>query len=147
MFTRNIHLRNIFHQNIKNFANHSKLILIGAGTGGISVANQLTHGKNFKKSDITIFDPAEKHYYQPGFTKIAGIPKLKDRLLKHIVYDMRKITKDFNFRPHAVKEFDPDNNSILDTSGEKWSYDYLVVAAGLKTNLDSIPGKINNKLN
>ena len=49
MFTRNIHLRNIFHQNIKNFANHSKVILIGAGTGGISVANQLTHGKNFKK--------------------------------------------------------------------------------------------------
>lgn len=135
---------NVIHKmsmlNLKYFSQHSKVIIIGAGTGGISTANQLTQEKNFKKSDITIFDPSSIHYYQPGFTKIAGIPGMEKKLKFNIKYDMKKITENFNFKNWAVKEFDPENNAIVDEKGEKWTYDNLIVAAGLKVDLDSIPG-------
>lgn len=133
-------IRRLCTVNLKYFSQHSKVIIIGAGTGGISTANQLIQGKNFKNTDITIFDPNTIHYYQPGFTKIAGLPGMDKKLAKHITYDMKDITKNFNFKNFAVKEFDPENNAIIDEQGEKWTYDNLIVAAGLKTNLDSIPG-------
>lgn len=134
-------IKRICMQNAKYFSQHSKVIIIGAGTGGISTANQLIQGKHFKNTDITIFDPHTIHYYQPGFTKIAGLPGMDKKLEKHIAYDMKDITKKFNFKNSAVKEFDPDNNAIVDEHGEKWTYDNLIVAAGLNVNLDSIPGK------
>lgn len=135
-------IRRICIHNAKYFSQHSKVIIIGAGTGGISTANQLIHGKNFKNTDITIFDPHAVHYYQPGFTKIAGLPGMDKKLAKQISYDMQEITKNFNFKNWAVKEFDPENNAIIDEHGEKWTYDNLIVAAGLKVNLDSIPGML-----
>jgi len=141
MFTKNSNIiRRVCMNNAKYFSQHSKVIIIGAGTGGISTANQLIQGKNFKNTDITIFDPQSVHYYQPGFTKIAGLPGMNKILSNMISYDMKEITKNFNFKNLAVKEFDPENNAIIDEQGEKWTYDNLIVAAGLKVDLDSIPG-------
>lgn len=139
--SKNINLiRRICTHNAKYFSQHSKVIIIGAGTGGITTANQLIQGKNFKNTDITIFDPHTIHYYQPGFTKIAGLPGMAKRLSNAIRYDIKEITKNFNFKNWAVKEFDPDNNAIIDEHGEKWTYDNLIVSPGLNINLDSIPG-------
>jgi sulfide:quinone oxidoreductase len=127
--------------NGKYFSQHSKVIIIGAGTGGITTANQLIQGKNFNNKDITIFDPLSIHYYQPGFTKIAGLHGMDKLISKNISYDMKDITKNFNFKNWAVKEFDPENNTIIDEHGGKWTYDQLIVASGIKIDLDKIPGK------
>jgi len=141
MFAKNTNFfKRIFSFNLMNFSQHSKVIIIGAGTGGISTAKQMIQGKNFKKTDITIFDPQSIHYYQPGFTKIAGLHGMDKLLTKHIIYDIKEITNDFNFKNWAISDIDPENNSVVDQNGEKWTYDYLIVAAGLKVDLDSIPG-------
>lgn len=141
MISRSLNpIQRIVAQNFKFFSQHSKLIIVGAGTGGLTTAQQLVKEKHFNHNDITIFDPNQIHYYQPGFTKIAGLPKMKDRLSKYIIYDMKDITKGFNFKNNAVKEIDPENNAIIDANGEKWTYDNLIISAGLNINLDSIPG-------
>jgi NADH dehydrogenase FAD-containing subunit len=120
---------------------HSKLIVIGAGTGGLSVAGQLKNQGIIKASDITIFDPAKVHYYQPGFTKIAGGVIENDYVINHWVkYNMRELTSAYNFKNEGVKSIDPEKNSIQTESGETWTYDNLVIASGLRLKKDSIPG-------
>lgn len=121
---------------------HSKLIVIGAGTGGLSVAGQLKNQKVLNANEITIFDPATTHYYQPGFTKIAGGVIENDYIINNFVkYDMKELTSGYNFNNEAVKALDPEKNLIHTQSGDVWTYDNLVIASGLILKKDSIPGK------
>ena len=48
----------------------AKIIIIGGGAAGISMAAQLL--RKLSNPDITIIDPSERQYYQPGFTLISG---------------------------------------------------------------------------
>lgn len=45
------------------------VVIVGAGAGGISVAASLLSRQ--PDLDIAIIDPAETHYYQPGWTMVA----------------------------------------------------------------------------
>ena len=144
MFANNTQLfKNKFHfSSLKYFSNHSKLIIIGAGTGGVAAAKQLTNLNVYKNSDITIFDPSKTHYYQPGFTKIAGIPK-HIKIVQDCTYQTEDLVKEFNFQNTGIKEVYPDNMTVLDANGKKWTYEQLLVSCGIQVNLDSIPGKLN----
>jgi sulfide:quinone oxidoreductase len=49
-----------------------KIIIVGGGNAGLSVAAQLL--KKDKSLQISIIDPSAKHYYQPAWTLVgAGI--------------------------------------------------------------------------
>ncbi|MCC8143056.1 MAG: FAD-dependent oxidoreductase [Tannerellaceae bacterium] len=47
-----------------------KIVIVGGGAAGISMAARLNRW--LAKPDITLIDPSEKQYYQPGFTLIAA---------------------------------------------------------------------------
>ncbi|HBD38140.1 MAG TPA: NAD(FAD)-dependent dehydrogenase, partial [Cupriavidus sp.] len=48
------------------------IVIVGAGAAGIAVASSLLARK--PDADIAIIDPADVHYYQPGWTMVgAGI--------------------------------------------------------------------------
>ena len=49
---------------------HHKILIIGGGTGGIAVASQLQ--KELPEPDIAVLEPADTHYYQPGWTFVGG---------------------------------------------------------------------------
>ena len=52
---------------------HTKFCVIGGGTAGLNLTGHLLRS-NVKPSDLRIFDRAENHYYQPGWTMVgAGI--------------------------------------------------------------------------
>ena len=56
-----------------------RIVIIGAGSGGISVASRLVKTGHF----VTIIDPKEVHYYQPLFTLVGEENPLQDtRFLK-----------------------------------------------------------------
>lgn len=47
-------------------------LLVASGAGGLTAVSQLhnslrKHRKTFAKEDIVIVDPAQYHYYQPGW--------------------------------------------------------------------------------
>lgn len=52
-----------------------QIVIIGGGSGGISVASRLK--RQLENADIAIVEPSEKHYYQPYWTLVGAglVPK------------------------------------------------------------------------
>jgi sulfide:quinone oxidoreductase len=120
-----------------------KIIVVGGGSGGLSVAHQISDrfkkaGQPLNKDDIAIVDAAEYHYYQPGWTLVgAGLrPKSDFRRSLDSLIPIDRIT----YIQENVKSFSPTSSSVTTMAGRSLSYDALVVAAGLKINWDAIPG-------
>ncbi|MDX5477181.1 MAG: NAD(P)/FAD-dependent oxidoreductase, partial [Cyclobacteriaceae bacterium] len=49
---------------------HYKILIIGGGTAGITVAAQLK--RKDKSLKIGLIEPSEKHYYQPAWTLVGA---------------------------------------------------------------------------
>lgn len=114
--------------------NHFQIIIVGGGNAGISVAAQLLR-KN-SKLDIAIFDPSEKHYYQPAWTLVGSG-----------VFDIQKtarneadvMPKNAQWIKESVSTFNPSNSSLA-TNNNIYTYDYLVVCPGIQLNWDAVKG-------
>jgi NADH dehydrogenase FAD-containing subunit len=123
---------------------HTPIAIIGAGTGGISVASQLVRKGVIKGEGITIFDPSKVHYYQPGFTKIAGgVIQDQKTIDNYVEYDIKEITQPYHFENKAIKKIDPENNTLEAADGSIYKYDNLIVAPGIQLKWNSIPGILN----
>ena len=48
---------------------HHRVVIVGGGTAGISVAARL---RKAKVDDIAIIEPSEDHFYQPLWTLVGG---------------------------------------------------------------------------
>ena len=113
-----------------------KIVIIGGGLAGISTAARITN--NLSNPDITILEPNELSTgYQPGQTLVGGGIWDKQELIYHrddYIPNGTKLIKE------KVMEVDAPNNTITTESGTKISYDFLVVACGLKLNYAGIKG-------
>ncbi|HHM05154.1 MAG TPA: NAD(P)/FAD-dependent oxidoreductase [Gammaproteobacteria bacterium] len=114
---------------------HHKVLIVGGGTGGIAVASHLK--KESPELDIAIVDPAQTHYYQPGWTLVGGGIMHAEKTARSME---TVIPAGVSWIKDAVAELDPDNNNLSLASGDKVGYDYLVMAAGIKIDWDAIPG-------
>jgi sulfide:quinone oxidoreductase len=111
-----------------------RVVIVGGGTAGLSVAARLT---KLKDLDVIIIEPSEKHYYQPLWTLVGGgiLPKeASERNEQDYVPSGAKWIKD------KVTEFLPHENAVLTTANGKISYDFLIVAPGIQIDWDKIKG-------
>ncbi|KAJ2921905.1 hypothetical protein H1R20_g15193, partial [Candolleomyces eurysporus] len=121
---------------------HYKVVVVGAGSGGLSVANQIYHrfkaaGTSLNKDDIAILDAAPDHYYQPGWTLVGAGLKPKTDFRRPL---QSLIPSHLTLIPENVATFTPSSNSVTTSTGRSVNYDTLVVAAGLQINWDNIQG-------
>ncbi|KAG9057799.1 hypothetical protein FS842_003874 [Serendipita sp. 407] len=120
----------------------AKVVVVGAGTAGLTAASQLQRAlaknrKTLAKEDFVIIDPAEYHYYQPGWTLVgSGLMDKKDtrRPMASLV------PAGTTHIPESVKSFAPEKNEITLENGDQIKYEYLVVASGIQINWSGIKG-------
>lgn len=109
-------------------------MIVGGGTGGVGVAAML---RNQGVKNITVIEPSQFHYYQPLWTLVGGgvYSNTKSRRpMKDIM------PKGANWIAQGVSGFEPKQNKVTLEDGQEVEYDYLVVAAGLKSDFTAIPG-------
>jgi NADH dehydrogenase len=105
-----------------------KVVIIGGGFAGIQLVEHLDD----KFFDVLLIDKLNHHQFQPLFYQVAT-SQLEP---SSISFPFRKIfqyRKNMEIRMAEVIGVDPHSNSI-DTTIGKFSYDFLVVATGCKTN-------------
>lgn len=111
------------------------VVIVGAGAAGIAVASSL----KARKADlqIALIDPAEVHYYQPGWTLVgAGVFGSSEtaRTMTSLIPDGVEWIK------AAVVAFEPERKAVVLEGGRVISYDRLVVAPGLKLDWEGVEG-------
>ena len=112
---------------------HHRILIIGGGSAGISVAARLKR----KVDDIAVIDPSDKHYYQPLWTLVGGGAadiKTTERSEASVMPKGVKWIKD------AATGFDPENNTVHTAQGKTIGYDALIVCPGIQLDWDRIPG-------
>ncbi|WP_025847955.1 FAD/NAD(P)-binding oxidoreductase [Brevibacillus agri] len=116
---------------------HYAVVIVGAGTAGISVAARLVRASKKLKGQIAVIDPETKHYYQPLWTLVGGGAAKKEESERELA---SLIPDGVEWICDAVTAFQPEQNTLLTRQGTSVSYDYLVVAAGLQIDWDGIKG-------
>jgi sulfide:quinone oxidoreductase len=87
--------------------------------------------------DIAIIEPSDKHYYQPAWTLVGGgdFDILKTvRPMESVMPPKAKWIKE------RCASFQPEENQITLANGEKLTYDFLIVAAGIQLDWDKVKG-------
>ncbi|XZT14734.1 TIGR01244 family sulfur transferase [Acinetobacter baumannii] len=113
------------------------VVIVGAGAAGISVASSLLCRE--PHLDIVIIDPADTHYYQPGWTMVGGgifKPQVTVRSMTSVIPSKVKWMK------AAVAGFDPEHNQVILEGCQPIQYKALVVCPGLKLNWHGIEGLV-----
>ncbi|MDQ0413340.1 MULTISPECIES: NAD(P)/FAD-dependent oxidoreductase [Mesobacillus] len=114
-----------------------KVVIIGGGTGGISVASRLLRNLPALKGEIAIIDPSEFHYYQPLWTLVgAGVSdkEVTKRTMESVIPD------GVVWKKEEVVDIIPEENHLNTKNGSVIKYSYLVVAAGIEIHWDGVKG-------
>jgi NADH dehydrogenase len=106
-----------------------KVVIIGAGFGGLRLARKLNNKAGF---DVLLIDRFNYHQFQPLFYQVAtaGLDA------SNISFPLRKVfqkSKNVRIRLAELKQVVPGQNKII-TDSEEISYDVLVIATGADTN-------------
>lgn len=106
-----------------------KVVIVGAGFGGLKLARQLNNKAGF---EVVLIDRFNHHQFQPLFYQVAtaGLDA------SNISFPLRKVfhnSKNVKIRLAELKEVVPSENKII-TDIEEIQYDVLVLAMGADSN-------------
>ncbi len=111
------------------------IVIIGGGAAGISVAASLLARKS--GLDIAIIDPADTHYYQPGWTLVGG--GVFDASVT--VNTMASvIPRGVKWIKAAVTAIEPKEDAVILEGCRIVKYKRLVVCPGIKLDWNKVEG-------
>ena len=112
------------------------VVIVGGGFAGIACARKLAAEKDVA---VTLIDRNDYHQFQPLLYQVAT-SMLAPR---DIAYPLRKIAAeftDFEAKRGNVIAIDPVAHSVTTDTGETYTGDYLVLAAGSEPSFFGTPG-------
>ena len=113
------------------------IVIVGAGAAGIALASSLIVRQ--PELDVAIIDPADIHYYQPGWTMVGGgifeAPVTAKTMGALIPNDVHWIKS-------AVAAFEPKDNAVILDGCRVVKYKRLIVCPGLKLNWHGVEGLV-----
>lgn len=113
----------------------ARIVIAGAGAAGLTAAAQLA--QRLEGAQITLVDARKAHFYQPGFTLVAGGIKPAS----YVISSTRDyVPSGVELLEEAVAEIDPEGRKVVTATGKPVPYDYLIVATGLRLDYAAIEG-------
>jgi len=114
-----------------------RLLVLGAGTAGTMAVNKLRPRLSAGEWRITVVDPDDTHYYQPGYLFIPFGIYQPDEVRKP---RKRFLPSGVDLITTAVDRIVADENHVLLLDGTRLDYDYLIIATGTTPRPDQTPG-------
>lgn len=119
--------------------NKKKIVIVGGGTAGITLAAQLL--KKFNPEDLAVVEPSSVHYYQPLWTLVGGGESTKEETVRPMA---TVIPSGVEWIQEKVTEFKPDENKVVLGNGSSLEYECLAVAPGIQIDWNKIKGLEGN---
>ncbi|MCF3974113.1 bifunctional protein tyrosine phosphatase family protein/NAD(P)/FAD-dependent oxidoreductase [Paracoccus salsus] len=113
------------------------IVIVGGGAAGISVAASLL--RRVKDQSIAIIEPADVHYYQPGWTMVGGgifDSQQTARVMGSLV------PRGVRWIKAAVAAFEPADDAVLLDGCRVVKYRRLVVCPGIKLDWQKVEGLV-----
>ncbi|OEY72198.1 type III sulfide quinone reductase, selenoprotein subtype [Salegentibacter salarius] len=112
------------------------LLILGAGTAGTMMANQLRSKLKKDQWQITIVDQNKTHYYQPGFLFLPFDIYTEDQVKK---VGKKFIPNGVNYVQKKIDRIFPEENKVK-LEDETINYDILIIATGSKIAPEEVEG-------
>lgn len=113
------------------------VVIIGGGAAGISVASSLQARRS--GLEIAVIDPADIHYYQPGWTMVGG-GVFEASTTAQTMGSL--IPKGVHWIKAAVAAFEPQDDAVILDGCRVVKYDRLIVCPGLKLDWNRVEGLV-----
>jgi sulfide:quinone oxidoreductase len=114
-----------------------EIVIVGAGAAGIACASSLLARK--PDLDIAVIDPADIHYYQPGWT-LVGAGVFDAAATVHTMASV--MPSGVTWIKAAVTAFEPAENAVILEGCRVVKYKRLVVCPGLKLDWHKVDGLV-----
>jgi len=118
---------------------HHKILIVGGGTAGITVAARLIRAgaPDIAADDIAVVEPSSQHYYQPLFTLVGGGRAPQSVTVRP---EASVMPKGVRWVREAAVAVDPREQVVTTEQGRVLGYDYLIMAPGIQLDYGKVPG-------
>lgn len=116
-------------------AQRKRVVIVGAGFGGLAAAEHLAH----VPVDVTLVDQHDYHTFQPLLYEVAtSLLNAEDvgRPVRDIAHHQENVT----YRQATATGVDWEAHQVRLAEGAALPFDYIVLAAGATANFFGIPG-------
>ncbi len=119
-----------------------KVIILGAGYGGLITSRQLEKTLRNGEAEITLVNKHDYHYISTQLHKTGAGTAADEKITLHIP-DLLKTNK-VRFKKGTIQGVDFNKQQVQLDSGENIDYDYLLVSLGFDVATFGIPGVEEN---
>ena len=122
---------------IRGTSGHHRVLVIGGGTAGITVAARL---RRAGQEDVALIEPSDLHYYQPLWTLVgAGIADARETVRPMLAV----MPAGVHWIRGRAEVIDPVSRRVALADGRRIGYDFLIVAPGIQIDWNAIPGLVD----
>ena len=113
----------------------ARVVIVGGGMGGITAARKLARAP----VEVTVVDSRDYYLFQPLIYQVAG-GMLNVEDITHSIRGLLRGQRNAGFRLARAVDADLDRGEVVLEDGERLPFDYLVLAAGLRSDVGQVPG-------
>ena len=115
----------------------AKIVIVGAGIGGIPMAFEMKENAR-KQDEVVVIADTPTFHFVPSNPWVAVNWRKPDDIKVELAPVFKK--KGITFIQNKVTKFKPAENQVELADGSHVDYDYLIIATGPKLAFDEIPG-------